>query len=464
MNYKFSILVLDDEETIVDMLGKMLHKDFNFSGFTEVEPARKYLAGNNVDVLILDYRLKDENGLDLLEDFKRLYPEMEVIMITGFGDIDMAVRAVKSGAYHFLSKPFEQDVLKNLIKNALAKKEYAKMINGVKSEAQAKYNINNISGSSVKTKNIRELILKSQELEADVLLIGENGTGKEFTARVIHTGSRRADTPFIPFNCGTMDSDATEAELFGRATENSKPDSQRKNGIFEAAREGTVFLSDIFELPAGLKTKVTDMLKNREFHPVGNNGSGRAFGLMARVIAATHRDENEIVNSDAETVALYKALGGFPVILPPLRERIGDIKEVAEYFLRKNGEKLGRQFTGFSEDTLQKLCAYNWPGNIRHLENVIERVSILEEGSEITSKYLPPEIEESYIASRKSDITSDYRQFMKVSNDRASVQYMKSILKETGGNVTKAANIAGMKRESFHRLLKKHDINSRELR
>jgi len=463
MKHKFSILILDDEAEIVRILEKALESEYNVIGETEVEPARKYLAANRVDVLVLDYRLKNENGLDLLAEFKQSYPEMEVIMITGYGDIEMAVLAVKSGAFHFLSKPFKNDVLKNLIKKALTKKEFVMMMQNIKGEAEAKYKISNIPGSGLRIKSVRELVKKAQEVENNVLIIGENGTGKEFFARVIHTGSRRMDYPFLAFNCSTLGADDIKIELFGLIGSETAGTKARRTGIFEAVGDGTIFLSDIFALPDEIKEMVEDVIKTGEFLPIGGKAPQDNVSFSGRIIGGASGMDDSHADAENGSGSLYRQLSEFPIIVPPLRERGGDIREIAEYFLRRNGERLGKNFTGFSKDAINMICAYSWPGNLRHLENIIERVSILEDGNEITAKYLPSEIVESYTASGVPDKISNYRQFMKVSNDISSMKYMKNVLKETGGNVTKAASIAGMKRESFHRLLKKYKISSKTL-
>jgi len=463
MVHKFSVMILDDEQEIVRILEKSLESEFKVIGCTDVEPARKHLAANKVDVLVLDYRLKNENGLDLLDEFKEAYPDIEVIMITGYGDIEMAVQAVKSGAFHFLSKPFKHDVLKNLIKKALTKKEFEMMMHNIKGEAEAKYKINNIPGSGVKIKSVKELVKKAQELESNVLLIGENGTGKEFIARIIHTGSRRMDHPFLGFNCSTLGEEEIEIELFGMIGDGSSGTKSYRTGIFEAVGEGTIFLSDIFSIPNRLKNKIENVIKNREFTPLGGEEPQDNIRFHGRIIAGTTIQDERYDEEDAETVSLYRLLSEYPIIVPSLKERGSDIKEVAEYFLRRSGERLGKNFVGFSDDAINMICAYNWPGNIRHLENIIERVTILEDGDEITTKYLPSEIVENYVSTGQPDKISNYRQFMKVSNDISSMKYMKNELKETSGNVTKAATIAGMKRESFHRLLKKHKLSSKSL-
>ena len=458
MTGRFSVMVLDDEKEIVDMLERALGKEYVLSGFSEVESARQFLAANNVDVLLLDYRLGEDNGLDLLDEFKAAYPDLEVILITGYGDIDMAVRAVKGGAFHFLSKPFELEVVRHLVKQALFRRESILKLESLRGQVAEKYRMENLIGSSAKSMNLKEVVRRAQEVETDLLITGEGGVGKEFIARIVHTGSRRSEQPFISVSCSTLSADGLMRELLGAAKAEGK---NGRKGALEAAGDGTLFLSDVFSIPEEVFEQVTEIIKSRMYRPAG---ADKPVHLEARIMVSCSKSEEDILAMDEKARELYRQLCEFPMLISPLRERVADIKDLAEFFLRKNGEKLGKEFSGFSEEAIRKLESYTWPGNVRHLENVVERVSIMEEGNEITTKYLPEEIQDNILmGDGGGEAQSSYRQYMNVVNSYAATRYLKDVLKKTDGNVTKASSIAGMKRESFHRLLKKHKIKSKDL-
>lgn len=370
------ILILDDESSLRSALFRVLDKKgFSVITASKIEEAKALIQSDTaIDLAIVDLNLPDGDGIEFMSNLKILHPASEVIILTGHGTIESAIRATQKGAFHFVTKPFNLEELISLVEKALSHKKLHQENIQLRSELNKKYKFDQIIGSSEQIKTVLHLVEKVADSESTVLIQGESGTGKELIARAIHYNSGRAEGPFITINCGAIPSELLESELFGHMKGSFTGAIANRIGRFEMADGGTIFLDEIGDLEPSLQVKLLRVLQERNFEPVG---STKTVSVDVRVIAATNVNLEDAVERGRFREDLFYRLNVIPILVPQLKERKTDIPILLNHFVQIFNKNKAQGLLGFTSEALTQLMNYNWPGNIRELENLVERLSIL---------------------------------------------------------------------------------------
>ncbi|MCL6583398.1 MAG: sigma-54 dependent transcriptional regulator [bacterium] len=455
-----SIIVIDDEESMCICLAIILRKEgYRVQYATHPEKAIELIKMHPFDLALLDIKMPGMSGLDLLKIIKETSPETVVIMMTAYASTETAVRAIKSGAYDYLTKPFkDNNEVKHIIRNALEKKQLTEENLALRtelSELRDQYRLDNLVGKSKKMREIFSIIRKIADSTSTVLITGESGTGKELVARAIHNCSRRREKPLVSLNCGAMPEGLLESELFGHVKGAFTGAISTKKGLFEMADGGTLFLDEIGTTPLSIQVKLLRVLQDREIRRVG---STEGIQIDVRLIAATNIDIKSAICAGTFREDLYYRLNVIPIHLPPLREREEDIPLLVEHFLRQFNKKSSRGPKAISSEAMQLLCAYSWPGNVREMENTIERAVALAAQDIIQPEDLPENIRRS--ATIETPVI-DYNLEQGVDLEKIMDSLEKSLifqaLDKSKGNKTKAAELLNLSFRSFRYRLKKYD-------
>jgi len=390
MNEHIKILVVDDETPSREALGLLLKSaGFEITGAATGHEAFELLTAGSFDIVITDLFLPDLNGIDILKRVKALSPAMEVILITGHASAETAVRAMKEGAFDYITKPLNLDELRMIIDKALEKRRLLSENVYLKKQLRDKFEFANIIGSSPAMQKVFNRMKRIIKTDSTVLDMGESGTGKEIVAKAIHFNGHRKDKPFIAVHCGAIPESLLESELFGHMKGSFTGAVRDKIGKFEAADQGTIFLDEIGTMPMHLQTKLLRVLQEQEVERIGSN---RPIKLDVRVISATNQNQEEEVKGGNFRDDLFYRLNVIPLNLPPLRERREDILSLVKHFLQKNCKEMKRPMMTLTKEVLEALELYHWPGNVRELENIVERTVALTEGNQITLDDLPSAI------------------------------------------------------------------------
>ena len=384
---KHRILIVDDEESMRDFLSIMLHRE-GYQVDTAVDGAQAvvHLREHNYDLVISDIKMPRMSGLELLAHIKERTPETVVLMVTAFSTTDEAVEAMKQGAYDYITKPFRNEEIRLVITNALERRELRQENLALKEELGKRFSFEGLIGKSKAMQDVFTMVKKVASSPVKVLVTGESGTGKELVARAIHYNSDRRDGPFVPINCGAIPENLLESELFGHEKGSFTGAIKQKQGLFETAAGGTIFLDEIGELPAMMQVKLLRVLQEDEFRRVGGT---KDVKTDVRVLAATNRHLEDAVSEGSFREDLYYRFNVIRVDLPPLRQRREDIPVMIDFFWERFTGETGVKVT---EDAMRRLIDYHWPGNVRELENVIERATVLGKENEITLDCLPPNL------------------------------------------------------------------------
>ncbi len=359
----------------------MTKEGYHVSGAPGVAAARDLLDRGSFDVVLSDIRMPDGSGIDILRVARENDPDTIVILLTAFATTDTAVEAMKLGAYDYITKPFNVDELKAKVRKGLETKQLRSENRGLKIAIEGRYGFRGIVGSSTPIQGVYEVIERVKDTRATVLITGESGTGKEVIARAIHSASKRASQPFVAVNCGAIPKDLMESELFGHTRGSFTGAVADKLGLFEQAQGGTLFLDEVGELPLDLQVKLLRVIQDRTFRRVGGEHDVK---VDVRIIAATNRDLAKQVAAKSFREDLYYRLNVVDIKLPPLRERRSDIPLLALHFLQKYGKETGREISTISREAMSILESLPYPGNVRELENIIERAVALETSNVIT--------------------------------------------------------------------------------
>ena len=384
---KYSILVVDDEESMREFLSIMLHREgYAVDAAFDGSQAVSCLKDRHYDLVISDIKMPRLDGFGVLDYIVESCPETAIIMITAFSTAQQAVDAMKKGAYDYITKPFNNEEIRLVVKNALERKELRRENLELKKELGQRYSFANLVGKGKAMQKVYHFIEKVADSKANVLVTGESGTGKELVAKAIHYNSQRKDQPFVPINCGAIPENLLESELFGHEKGSFTGATQQKAGLFEVADGGTVFLDEIAELPSMMQVKLLRVLQEQEFRRVGGT---RDIKVDVRLVAATNKDLESMVAEETFREDLFYRLNVINVALPPLRDRREDIPLLVEHFLQK---LTGDDQLKASESVMRRLLDYHWPGNIRELENTIERCVVLGNDGELAEDSLPQHI------------------------------------------------------------------------
>ncbi len=448
------ILVVDDEQSMRELLSIMLRKEgYDVVAAANGESAVKAVQTDIYDLVITDIRMPKVDGIELLRTVKEVSPETVVIVITAFATTETAIDAMKLGAYDYITKPFKNEEIKLVIQKALEKRLLRKENILLRREIESRVGFDNFIGTSEAMQRVFALIRQVADTTSTVLITGESGTGKELVARAIHARSSRKNSPFVTVNCGALPETLLESELFGYMKGAFTGAVANKQGLFEAANGGTIFLDEISATTPALQIKLLRVLQEREFKRVGGTAD---LKVDVRVIAASNKDLQAAVGQGTFREDLYYRLNVFPINLPPLRDRREDIPHLVDYFLRKKAP--GPEAKKLAPESLKVLMSYRWPGNVRELENAVERLSILAPGDTIRVEHIPDAMKHhapsaDLVPLDIPDGGLDLEGVMR--NAERTLLY--KALQRTGGNKTEAAKLLGLTFRSFRHKLQKYE-------
>ncbi|MBK8480174.1 MAG: sigma-54-dependent Fis family transcriptional regulator [Proteobacteria bacterium] len=457
------ILVVDDKENLLKLFSKILGEEHDLTTAADGGRALALLLVQDFDVVVTDLRMPGADGFAVLKASKARSPATEVVMMTAYASVQDAVEAMKQGAYDYLQKPFDPDAAAFVVARALERKRLKEQAASLRKALQGVHAFHSLVGKSRVMQDVYRLLEQAAALDITVLLTGETGTGKELAARAIHYQSARKDRAFVPVNCGALPTELVESELFGHARGAFTGASGAKTGLFEEARGGTLFLDEIGELPLPVQVKLNRALQEREIRRVGDN---TAVKIDVRVIAATHRDLKAEAQAGRFREDLFYRLHVFPLRMPALRERREDLPLLAAHFLRKHARAVRRALSGLTPEALRALTGYDWPGNVRELENALERAVAVATGPLVEARDLPPELVSANEGPLPAELlaTLPYREALDAARARVSRDYLTALMRAFEGNVTRAAERAGVERESLHRLLKRYGVRSEDFK
>src|SRR6478672_1849311 len=458
-----NILIVDDELGMRQFLTHLLQREGHTVRVADNgQLALALMRELPPDLIISDIRMPDMDGVELLRAAHELLPEVEVIMMTAFANVDTAREAFLLGAYDFVQKPFDNELLKETVTRALEKVSLVKEKDALLEEnkvlihgQRTKGKLGNIIGQSSRMQALYQMIETVAQVPSTVLVTGESGTGKELVARAIHDMSPRAEKPFVSVNCGAFTETLLESELFGYVKGSFTGANANRKGLFEAANSGTIFLDEIGEMSSAMQVKLLRVLQERKVRPVG---ATEETNVDTRVIAATNRDLASMVSAGTFREDLYYRISVIPIELPPLRERSEDISELANHFVEKFCAPTGRKL-GVSENAMRLLERYSWPGNVRELEHTIERAVALEHTSMIEPERLPEKIT-NYNPYRVAEAMEFPEEGINITAhlDQLEKSYLVEALRRTSGNQTNAAELLKLSVRSLRHLLDKHGI------
>lgn len=449
------ILVVDDEELYRQLLTTRLGRGgYRISEAENGENAVEFAQQASVDLALVDIKMPGIDGIEVLKRLKAIDPKTEIVILTGHGNIDSAITAMKLGAYDYLSKPYKLTELDIVVKRALEKRALAMRCAGLSAEVTHLRGIDDpaVIGESAIWKETLELVRRAAPLDLPVLITGESGAGKEIIAGALHRWGNHAEDAYVPLNCGVLQEDLVESELFGHKRGAFTGAASDKDGLFQIATNGTLFLDEIGELPAACQAKLLRVLDTGEFRPLGATALRRT---TARVIAATHRDlDAQVAQGKFRHDLLYR-LNVVHIHVPALRERPDDIPLLADYLIQRAARRVGRR-PRLTPGALDLFLAYPWPGNVRELRNVIERLLVVNDGDVI---------EESMVAamlsmpatSPKTTSKSPFSQIVPL--ETFERDYVQWTLKELNGNVSAAASVLGVSRSTIYRFLRETTAN-----
>ncbi len=468
MNDLQKILVVDDEPSICRGCKLILSEhgydvDISYSGQEGLEK----ISQNLFDLVLLDIKLPDMNGIKILKKINENNNTC-VIMMTGHGTVENAVEAMKNGAFDFITKPFDEKDLARCVLKALESRKLIQKNLSLKRQRYDTFSFNNIIGENPLIVEVFKKIERVAPLDSTVLLDGESGTGKELFANAIHTHSKKAANRFLAVDCNTFSASLMESELFGHVKGAFTGADKTMPGIFEIASTGTLFLDEVTNLDMEVQGKLLRVLETGEYKSVGSSQEKKT---NARIIVATNMDMQQMVKEKKFREDLFYRLNVFPIHIPPLRDRKNDIPTLAYYFLRRFCRKTGKKISGFSDDALKILVNFDWPGNVRQLKNVIERLVILSDENQLNKKFLSDTLE-----IRQDDTANDIpvpqnidelkavkKRFIENHFNKIEAAFLKKALAKSDGNITRAAKSVGMQRSNFSTLMKKYEITFLEV-
>jgi len=446
-----SILIVDDEESILKSLGAIL-KDEGYEVLTAEsgEQALKIIEEELPSLVLLDIWLPGIDGIEVLKRIKADFPQVMVIMMSGHGTIETAVKATKLGAFDFIEKPLSLEKVILLVDHALdmARLEEENLL--LRQKVMPSYEL---TGCSESIKELKEMISIIAPTNAWVLIMGENGTGKELVARSLHRQSRRAQKPFVEVNCAAIPDDLIESELFGHEKGAFTGATQQKRGKFDLAHEGTIFLDEVADMSLKAQAKILRILQEKKFERVGGN---RTITVDVRVIAATNKDLEKEMEAGRFRQDLFYRLNVIPLRVPPLRERKEDIPLLVERFLKEFAEKEGEPVKTITEEALEILMQHDWPGNVRELKNLIERLVILVPSPVIDADDIPPFTLPN--VGEKREIDREIADSLREAKMEFERKFILQKLRENGWNISKTAEAIGLERSNLHRKIKSYGI------
>ena len=457
------ILIIDDEAFIRENVARILSEDgYQVCQAANMSEASEQVASGEIDLALLDLNLGSEKGIDVLKVLKELDPELLVIIITGFGSVESAVDALKMGAFHYMKKPFKADALRVIVKLALQTQTLKREVRNLKRTDNCLPGRSPMIGRSKCFLEVIDQVREIARIPSTALITGESGTGKELIARAVHDLSDRCNNAFVAINCASIPASLLESELFGHEKGSFTNATIRKTGLFEEAHHGTVFLDEIGEMDLTMQVKLLRVLQERTIRRVGGV---KDINIDVRIIAATNRNLTDMISKGSFREDLFYRINVFPIHIPPLRERKGDIGIIAAFFLDTFSRSFGRDFKTLSPEAAQLMEEYRWPGNIRELRNVIERICIMNYGPTLLPEHLPQEIHHATLiadsfASQNSTKTVEFP--TEIGLDEAVINFEMNIIRQalekSRGNVLKAASMLKIPRGTLRYKMEKYEF------
>lgn len=445
------ILVVDDERSMCELIEADLRlRGYQSKWFTHAEQAFEALSRESFDVVLTDIRMPGTNGLELCERIAANRPDIPVIVMTGFGSLETAVAAIRAGAYDFVTKPIELDLLALTLERAVKHQQLQEQVKLLSEVVERGTHFGELIGESPPMQRLYDQLARIADSETAVLIRGESGTGKELVARSLHKQSRRRSGPFVAVNCAALPESLLESELFGHARGAFTDARSERKGLFAQADGGTLLLDELGEMPVAMQVKLLRALEESRVRPVGGE---REVAFDVRVLAATNRDLESAIEEGRFREDLYYRINVIQLDLPPLRARGTDVLLLAERFVASFAERAGKAVSGLSQQAAEKLLTYRWPGNVRELRNVIERAVALTRYEKLAVEDLPEQVRnyrrtQVYLG---GDDPGDL-----VSMEEVERRYVLHVLQATGGNKTLAARILGFDRKTLYRKLKQY--------
>jgi len=445
---KGKVLIVDDEADLREMLKSILDEDYSVSVAEDAASLQRYYTQEAPDVVLLDLKLPDANGLDLLPQIKKNWPGTEVIVLTGEATFEAAVQATKRGAYHFINKPFDTQALQVTIERAIDARQQKEENNSLRRALSTMSGGSAPIFQSVALQSVVRTIERVAPSDVTILITGESGTGKEVIADLIHSLSTRAKNRIIKINCAALPRELIESELFGSKKGAFTGASTDRQGLFRQAEGGTLFLDEISEMPIDTQSKLLRVLQDQEVRPVGDTSS---YKINCRIIAATNRKPEEAIKDGKMREDLFYRISAISVHLPPLRERRDDIMPLANAFLKRFAAQANRTLRGFTTQAVERLTGFEWPGNVRQLQNEIQRAVLLSEGPEVNV----------------TDLSISDIKFVPTEGHDTSFTLLEGVernaiiqmLKETNGNKLETAKRLGIDRKTLYNKIKAYGIN-----
>lgn len=452
------IFVVDDEPSIRKLLTHWVQHQWGYKvvTFENGLDMLKELTQNPVLVL-LDIMLPDSNGVELISKIKEYNPNIPIIMLSAQGSIEVALESIRRGAFDYFPKPIDSNRLEPAIKNAISNYELHKRVEELEENIQHEYSFENIISNDPRMHAVFKLVSKVLNNDITILITGESGVGKELVANAIHFNGRRKEKPFIIVNCASIPRELLESELFGHEKGSFTGAHQRKLGKFEVADGGTIFLDEIGEMEMSLQAKILRVIQQKEFERVGGNDT---LKVDVRILSATNRDLKDMVGKNEFREDLYYRLNSFPILVPSLRSRRGDIVVLVNHFIEKLNIKIGSNIKGVTKKALKYFYDYNWPGNIRELENAVERCIILTDSNEIDIDVLPETIllqDLSYQIEKDGAMFTEHSPIIPF--EKLKEEAIKHALERTDGNIVEAAKKLNIGRATMYRLMKKSNLD-----
>ena len=457
---QFTVLVVDDEPDMLSSWKRFLGRSYGVETALNGNDGLKKFEDLQPDLVITDLRMPGMDGFTLLQEIKKKQADALVIVLTGYGTIEDAVRAMDAGAYYFLQKNDKPERWLDVVRRALKEKELTSENQALKEQLETKFTFTNIIGQSPAMRRVFDLVSKIANTQANVLITGESGTGKELIARSIHANSSRKGKPFVALNCGGLPEHLVESELFGHEKGAFTGANNTRAGLMEHAHAGTFLLDEIGELPMHLQVKFLRVLEERRIRRLGSN---KEIDLDIRLVSATNQNLENLVSEGGFREDLFYRINTFVIHLPPLRERVGDIPILANHFLKHYAtQRTDTAPRAISDKAMARLEQHSWPGNIRELQHALERAVTLANHDEILIEDLPDNLGMSHnVGVRLQHFDQPFKDAKESVIEEFERAYVENLLQAHNGNISKAAQHSGIDRRSLHRLLVKHHIDAR---
>lgn len=453
------ILIVDDEPNFLILLDRTLQDEgYQIVKTEKSQEALSAMESQTFDLVITDLAMPDIDGIELMQRIKKIYPSLPFIIITGVGTVEKAVEAMKQGAYDFITKPFELDLIHTNVKRALEYGELHRELNYLRKEIQDKYIFSNIIAKTKSMQNIFKLIEQVADSTATVLIQGESGTGKELLARAIHFRSSRKNKPFLAIDCNALSEPLLESELFGHTKGAFTGAIHARRGLFEEASEGTIFLDEVGDIPLSTQSKLLRVIQEREVKPVGSNFITK---VDVRIITATNKDLKELIQKQSFREDLYYRIAVVPIYLPPLRERKEDIPLLSVHFIKKYNDLTKKKINGLSREALLALSQHDWPGNVRELENILERAILICNENQITPQHLF--INQPMTSENEPLVENDEKSMLSKAVEKSEKDYILQVLHSVNFNRTRAAKVLGISRRTLYDKIEKYNLKDNSM-